>query len=889
MLRWLKIWALCTALTLFVLGGGEAAAQLYVTPGTNLAGWTADSLVQNVLVGGGVHAYNCRFNGSTSINSMAIGEFHNGMTMTNLGIVSGVHFSTGNIANAVGTRPTDDYIQSWHNVPEYSDENCPIYNYVSSSASQCADLAVLEFDFIPKSDSIRFRYVFASEEYPDFVCSPYNDVFGFFVSGPNPSGGSYVNKNVALIPGTSLPISINNVNDGVDRHSVDPSMTCNYAYSQYYVNNMANQQYRYRGITTPLTAELKVIPCLPYHITMCIIDVGDSRYDSGVFLQARSFTSNSIQATFNNPANPGQPDHFYEGCCQDLVLTRPQRMSTATLVTVTMEGTAINGEDYSAIPSFGFPANTDTVIIPICPFDDGITEGEESVMFIFTSPNSCPDTAIFYIVDKLPLTATVERGSLEDFPNTVQLTAHVTGGSPAHMTTWTSRATGARYVGDEVTVPTLPVTWFDVRVTDSCGDVYEDSVWVGIYMDYTLHINDTLVCIGDSVDFWVAGFDSVFWSFNGVRQPGPTDRMSFAATADTLVTVEAVVWWHGLRYRLRDTALVAAANVLPSFHVTASADSICPGDPVRLTATGANSYSWDQGVTFVADSTFTVRPEVTGPIVVWADGGGCRVPKSVFIFVDSLPLIRLQAPAGVCNGEPVAIVVEPPTGRVHWSSTPVDPSIFSQDYRDTIEVLPEVTTLYTATISDAVCTVSASHSISVEPTPTAVGKADPAVVEIGEMHTRFIDMSADATSRLWVLPDGTTSVNSPFEYEVPINDDTLLALLIAYNAYYCADTAKVIVTVDRTTVWAPNAFTPDEATNQTFLVKMTNVMDYSICIYNRAGLLVFASNDPERPWDGRTKTGEKCPEAAYTYIVRGRKTTYPYEIFSKAGTVLLIR
>ena len=86
------------------------------------------------------------------------------------------------------------------------------------------DAAILEFDFVPTSPKHLFQYVFASDEYNDFV-GEFNDVFGFFLTAPGGVAGEY-----RAVPGTNPPVSINNVNDGnrSKRISANP---------QFYVNN----------------------------------------------------------------------------------------------------------------------------------------------------------------------------------------------------------------------------------------------------------------------------------------------------------------------------------------------------------------------------------------------------------------------------------------------------------------------------------------------------------------------------------------------------------------------------------------------------------------------------------------------------------------------------
>ena len=71
------------------------------------------------------------------------------------------------------------------------------------------DAIALEFDFVPLGDSIHFRYVFGSEEYTTSTVCKYTDPFAFFISGPGISGM----VNIALVPGTNLPVTPFNVND----------------------------------------------------------------------------------------------------------------------------------------------------------------------------------------------------------------------------------------------------------------------------------------------------------------------------------------------------------------------------------------------------------------------------------------------------------------------------------------------------------------------------------------------------------------------------------------------------------------------------------------------------------------------------------------------------
>ena len=97
----------------------------------------------------------------------------------------------------------------------------PLLNFLTTATTY--DASVLEFDFVPLNDTVKCRFVFGSEEYSEWVGSTFNDVFGFFVTGPRPDSGLYNNYNIALVPETDIPVSINNVNNGFAPAGVPPA------------------------------------------------------------------------------------------------------------------------------------------------------------------------------------------------------------------------------------------------------------------------------------------------------------------------------------------------------------------------------------------------------------------------------------------------------------------------------------------------------------------------------------------------------------------------------------------------------------------------------------------------------------------------------------------
>lgn len=872
---------------------GNLNAQLVVTPGTSLpSNWTIDSLVQNVLVGQGVEVYNVTFNGSSgAINCSAIGRFGTGSTPTNLGVDSGIVIGSGAVSFAVGPNNTGGGSAS-SGCASY-----PISEFLNMAGSNNTvnDCMVLEFDFVPRSDSIKFRYVFGSEEYPEYVCSDYNDVFGFFLSGLNPNGGLYNNQNIALVPGTNTTIAINHVNGGV---SAGTAMPCILTNSQYYVDNSVGTTIQYDGFTTVLTAEAKVAPCMPYHLKIAIADLGDDSWDSGVFLEANSLTSNAITFDFTNAANPGSPSDLYEGCMATIRMSRPNHSSTPTRVDIDFSGTASNGVDFASINDFVyFPASQDTFSLIIQPYQDGVPEGDDGVeyaKFVLSAANGCPnsDSVQFSIIDTYPLELDIERDTIMNTTTNIQLRSVITGGMPNRDINWTNLTTSQHLTGPNINVSTFPDSRWLCEVLDSCGNYASDTMLIGVRRNFALISRDTIICAGEPLRLGVRGADSVVWyrtGYIGALAVG-VDTIDVNPTEITTYVTHSYVTWNGQIWEDVDSVRVVTVP-LPEIHVSTNSDRVCKGTSVTFTASGANQYSWNNGESFSDANTHSYTPDTTITYVIFGltAGAECYGRDSITIVVDTVPRIELTDGGGVCGGEDAKITVTTSAESFSWTSNPYDPTLVGQETRATIIVNPSSTTVYTVKAVNGVCSDSKSTTVAVEPMPVAIGEVTPKTVSLGQMLAVFTDLSKNSTECKWEFPYNEEKTGHQVTYVVPDDVDSINVRLWAYNPYKCFDTTTITVFVDHTTLWAPNAFTPDESTNNTFLVKMNDVQRYHIIIYDRRGLIVFESYDPEKAWDGTTQNGKNCPQGVYTYVISFHKITHPYDQIISKGTVLLLR
>ena len=424
---------------------------------------TPTQLVQQVLLGSGISVSNITFTG----DAKQITKF-NASANTNLGFLKGVLMSTGNALTSSINGPQGPNSSSGTSTGfgNMGDTDLDALSGVTTN-----DAAVLEFDFIPTSDSLRFRYFFGSEEYPEFVGGGVNDAFGFFITGPNPSGGSYTNKNIALIPNTTTPVSINDVNANSN--------------SSYYTSNASNSiNCEFDGFTVVLKALEKVMCGATYHIKLAIADGGDDILDSGVFLEEGSFSSSPPIKVSTNNSNANFTDTvMVEDCNTNCIyFIRNANIAQKDSFKLQVNGSAMLGSDYintvnnnfSWPAQLVFPPGEDTLTFcNLKALEDNITEPLDTIIFTLTSyTNALSACAItnsikfnLYIKDYNSIKIAQNDSAICN-GKTIVLNANASNGVPAYSYNW---------LPSIVNTPTLntgsisQLTQFTITVNDICN------------------------------------------------------------------------------------------------------------------------------------------------------------------------------------------------------------------------------------------------------------------------------------------------------------------------------------------------------------------------------------------------------------------------------------
>ena len=694
-------------------------AQLSVTPNqtaTNLA---------NFLLGGGVTVTNAVLTCPTGAN----GIFTNGAT-TNLGINSGVVLSTGLVSSIPAGNGTQ---ASTNNGAAGFNAMAPI-----TGTSSNYDGCMLEFDIVPHCSPLNIKYKFASEEYPEYVNSGVNDAFGFFIDGPNPLGGNYTNFNLATVPGSGTPITIDNVNSSSN--------------SAYYQTN-SGSTIVYDGMTTVLTGSANVTPCAQYHLTLAITDGGDAIYDSGVFLQQSGISCNTPTVAASNPAAicagqsatlsaSGTTTYSWStGSTSSSIVVSPTVTTTYTVGGSNI-GTCVQSSKTVTVTVNPAPtAVAGPAQILTCAQTTTILAGSGGGTYAWSGPGIVSGgTSATPTVNAAGTYSLIVTSASAPFcpslVSTVVVTANTTPPTPGASATGTlgctvSTATltgtgGGTYSwsgtgivsGGTTANPVVNGTGpYVVTVTaaNGCTATANTSVTQNITPPTPSASNsNSLNCTNTTSTLTATGGGAYSWSGTGIVSGGTTANPVVNGTGPYVVTVTAA---NGCTATANTSV---AQNITPPTPSASNSNSLnCTNTTSTLTATGGGTYSWS-GTGIVSGGT-TANPVVngTGPYVVTVTAAnGCTATANTSIAQNITPPTPTASNSNSLNcTTTTATLTATGGGTYSWSGT----GIVSGG--TTANPVVNGTGPYVVTVTAANgCTATANTSVAqntTAPSPTA--------------------------------------------------------------------------------------------------------------------------------------------------------------------------
>jgi gliding motility-associated-like protein len=714
------------------------------------------SIVTNTLLGPGVYAKNITYAGAN--NGKGTFNCTGGCT---LGLSSGIVLASGSVFNMIGPNNSAGQTTNFGTAGDA--------NLSGLSGTITNDAAVLEFDFIVATDSVEFKFIFGSEEYPEFVGS-FNDVFGFFLTGPGIVG----TKNIALIPNTTTPVTINNVNNGTTG-SNGPCANC-----AYYVNNNVSVTLQYDGLTTVLTARAAVRPCDFYHIKLAVADANDYVLDSGVFLEANSFQALGQIPIYNNSTEVFTPDTLRICPGDSVQLCMPpchnyawSNGDTTQCIWVKAPGTF-----------FGNTSNYDPPGTPVCysftaPIHVGWNDTQTSITaagpLTFCAGDSVlitSDPGNSYLWSNGATTQSIYATTAGDYSVSVTYSNNcfaqsdtltvATQGIAANIT-----ASGATTIcqGDSVTLtadPAASYLWSTGATTQSivvkASNTYTVTVSSGLCSDdksINVIVNPkptpvitgpASACIGSTATLNAGLFNQYLWSTGQTTQTivvSNTNSYTVTVTNANGCTGSSQATFTSLPF----TPPVITGNI-----------GFCQNDSTILSITSPASYSnllWSNGSS--AAQTVIYNP---GTVYINATASnGCQGSDTIFITEFQLPIPILSGVTSVCVNDTSVLSVTPSGLSYLWSTGSIN---------DSVNVFQSA--VYVVTVTDANnCKSSATIPFTVNPTPALTVTGTNVICDY---DSTTLVASSPAANVLWNTGQSSSqiTVNNSGWYSVVVTD-----------------------------------------------------------------------------------------------------------------------
>ncbi len=756
----------CIILFLMLFFSFTLRAQQSISTNTTL---TATQMAQKLTAPGNTIS-NATLTGCTGSYAYQKGSFVE--TNTALPIDSGIVLTTGSAATGILNQIYSSFANT--DLPTPGDAQL---NGIAGGPTY--DACVLQFDVYTVFDSLKFFYSFASEEWPEWACTGYNDAFAFFISGPGIPG----QVNLAVIPGTSTPITINSMHFA---YGACPALN-----TQYMINNMiGSNKPVYDQFTTRLKAARNVTPCNTYHIKLAIADGLDGTYDSGVFLETGSFETYGVSSSSSMMI--GTDPIAVEGC-QDatFTFTRSTNAGTTTL-SYTIGGSALNTADYATLSgSVTFAPGVSSIDVTVDAVADGIAEGMEDVKvyLIPTCSGVAYDSAIVDIYDN------IDADIAPVAPSCPGMGAQLNGSSlnTDNTATYSWAPAGSLSnpnIANPFATPAVTTTYTMTVTQGPCTDTA--TVVVAISAAPTADAGtDVTICQGSSTQLnGVSNGDIITWSpSTGLSDPNILNPIATPGTTTTY-TLTAIMTSTGCSET--DVVTVTVQPLLTPF---AGFDlNLCLNDTIQLNGTvpaGYTTYSWSPA-TGLSDPNILnplAYPVITTTYVLTASDGICTTTDQLTITINQPQQNNAGPDVTICTGTSTQLNGSSSYPGNSWSpsATLDNPNILNPN------ATPVTSTTYTLTSTDNVCTVTDQVTVTLAPLISSQINADTNIC-VGD--TIFLNAVTTGSTYYWYPANMVSNPNSLSTMGFPVGLTTFY--FVSSNGF-CTDT----VSVDVQSIFAP--------------------------------------------------------------------------------------
>lgn len=264
---------------------------------------------------------------------------------------------------------------------------------------------------------------------------------------------------------------------------------------------------------------------------------------------------------------------------------------------------------------------------------------------------------------------------------------------------------------------------------------------------------DVTVCTGNTSDVFTNIFPGLSYDWSGLPT-GATFTTPNNTSASHTMTIDwgtAIAGTYQVKVKPRKTqcgidvfgdevsfeVVVSSSPIL----TTSPSSSICAGDPITITASGANTYSWNNGLG--TNNSITVSPTATTSYQVTGFNGVCSSTETIIITVNQAA-VSAGNDLTICEGNSVTLTA---SGGSNFT--------WDQGVVNGVAFTPTTTATYTVT-STGSCAGTDQVTVTVEEAPTAIFASD-AISGCLPLNVQFENLTIGNNTYQWSFDDGTNS------------------------------------------------------------------------------------------------------------------------------------